>query len=366
VTPRRCLHVLPADLARGAQRYARALRDALDGPGFEHRVCTLFTAGEGAGLAPDIALDVPAGPLRAVGFDPRALARLRRLVTTWRPHVVVAHGGEPLKYAALARRPGARLVYYKIGTLAPADPARRALHRAAVGRADAVAAVSSAVAAEARDRLGVPADRLVVIPNGRDPADFGNPVPPHPAGEPPTLVFVGHLVASKHPERFVALVRDLRRDGMAVSARLVGDGPLAGRLQGPAAAAGVEMLGRRDDVPALLAASDLLVFPSDPAGEGMPGVLIEAALAGLPVVATDVPGAREVVADGETGLVVPVGDERALRAATARLAGDPALRARMGAAARARALGSLTLAASAARWAALLDELVRVPAGARG
>jgi glycosyltransferase involved in cell wall biosynthesis len=98
----------------------------------------------------------------------------------------------------------------------------------------------------------------------------------------------------------------------------------------------IRLLGRRDDVAALLRAADLFVLASH--REGMPRSIIEAMMTGLPVVATDIRGAREEVMDGETGLLVPKGDAAALRGALRRLAGDPELRARLGAAGRCRAL----------------------------
>ena len=85
---------------------------------------------------------------------------------------------------------------------------------------------------------------------------------------------------------------------------MVGDGPLAGELAPLAAARGVELLGPRSDVPELLRGSDVFVFTSLPTGEGMPGVLIEAGLSGLPAVSTPVPGAATVLADGTTGVIV--------------------------------------------------------------
>ena len=98
----------------------------------------------------------------------------------------------------------------------------------------------------------------------------------------------------------------------------------------------LRLLGYREDVAALLAAADIFVLPSH--FEGLPMSVIEAMLCGLPVVATDIRGPREQVVEGDTGLLVPMGDAGALRDAIARLAADPDLRHRMGEAGRDRAV----------------------------
>jgi glycosyltransferase involved in cell wall biosynthesis len=347
------LHVLPVDRARGAQTYARALCDALDGPAGRHRVVALFGAPGPGPLRPDHALGVPPGALRRLGLDPRAVLRLRALVAAERPAAVVAHGGEPLKYAVAAGVPRARLAYYKIGNAnARLAGARRALHRLLLGRAGVVAAVSDDAAAEARD-LGVPASRLHVIPNGRDPARFAGRGDRHDPAAPVRLVFVGQLEAGKRPERFVELVAALRGRGAPVEAAIAGDGPLLDALADRARGAGVDLLGTVDDVPALLARSDVLVLTSLPR-EGMPGVLVEAGLAGLPVVTTAVPGAAEVVVDGETGAVVGVDDFDALVERTDAFVRDADLRARTGAAARERCVERFGIERGARQWRALL------------
>ena len=100
--------------------------------------------------------------------------------------------------------------------------------------------------------------------------------------------------------------------------------------------------------------ADVLVFPSAPDGEGMPGVLIEAGLCGLPVVATRVAGASTVVDDGRTGLLVRVDDADALGRAVSGLVRDPALRHSMGQAAHDRCTAKFALPVVADRWDALL------------
>ncbi len=95
-------------------------------------------------------------------------------------------------------------------------------------------------------------------------------------------------------------------------------------------------LGYREDVAALLAAADIFALPSH--ARGCRCRSMEAMLCGLPVVASDIPGPREQVMPEQTGVLVPVRDAARLAAALARLAGDAPLRARMGAAGRARAV----------------------------
>ena len=172
------------------------------------------------------------------------------------------------------------------------------------------------------------------------------------------LVFVGALTPGKRPQRFVEVVAALRRGGVEVRAVMCGDGPLAGALAGPAADAGVELLGSRADVAEVLRGADVLVFPSLPTGEGMPGVLIEAGLTGLPVVATSVPGAHTIVEHGVSCLVVDVEDLDAMIEATARLVADPVLRRRMGGAARLRCEERFSLDAVTSCWLSFLAPLV--------
>lgn len=361
------LHVLPADLARGAQVFAGALRGELDGRRHHHRVLTLFDAPP-AQLRPDVELAVGDGWWRGHGLHPGAVLGLRRALRQLTPNVVVAHGGEALQYAVVAARPSVPLVYKKTGMSSPAAtrPPLRELYRLLARRAAVTVVVSEETAREARALLGLPASRVVLAPNGRDPQRY-QPAPGGPVRVPPRLVFIGRLTATKGPERFLDLLERLQAQGIEAEGLVVGDGPLADRLAARAGTLGVEMLGRRDDVAEVLRGADLLVFPGDPEGEGMPGVLIEAGLAGLPAVASEVSGATTVIDHGVTGLVVPAGDQLALEGAVAELARDPQRRARMGEAARRRCLEHFTLAASAARWSEVLDDvLARRPVRSAG
>ena len=275
--------------------------------------------------------------------------------------MVVAHGGDPLKYLVPAmvghRLP---LAYYAIGTYAAPRRQRVQLSvwRHLMSRVDVVAAEGDEVRDECISLMGVPPDKVVMTPNGRDPEVF-YPNGSESGRRPLTVTFVGALNEGKGPDRFVKVVAALRERDLDFRSQIIGDGPLRSSLIGPAAAAGVDLLGSRADVPDLLRQSDIMVFPSRPAGEGMPGVLIEAGLSGVPVVATDVPGVRTIIGDGETGIVVPQGDHDAMVAAVHQLAVETALRSAMGKAARLRCTERFSLDAVAERWLCLLSPLLR-------
>lgn len=352
------LHVIPTPVARGAQREARALADRLDRAGVRrHRVLCLFDGPPEVEC--DYSLRHPGGDKPAAGFDLRLLPRLRALLGRLDPAVVVAHGSDPLKYLAPAlvgrRRP---LVYYAIGTYAGPDRKwQLALWRRLQARADVVAAEGVEVHEECIHRFRLPPGQVALVPNGRDPGQF-RPAPAGDVRSPPLAVFVGALSPSKRPDRFVEIVAALRARGIALRAQVIGEGPLRESLKPEAAAADVEMLGSRPDVADLLREADLLVFPSRSSGEGMPGVLIEAGLAELAVVATAVPGVSSIVADGTTGLVVPEDDLSAAVEAAARLLRDTELRSEMGRAARERCMERFSAASVADQWLSLLEPLL--------
>lgn len=352
------LHVIPTTSARGGQREARALADHLDQPDTRlHRVLSLF-AGPDEVVA-DFSLAFEGRSAPGVGFATGLVGRLRAALSELDPAVVIAHGSEPLKYLAPAmigrRKP---LIYYAIGTYSGTERRLQLdLWRRLMSRADLIAAEGSEVADECTARFGIPAGKVELAPNGRDPSVF------HPRSEPsqpgdPVVVFVGALTAGKRPDRFIDLVKELRARGTPLRAVLIGDGPLRESLSEPANQSGVELLGSRGDVAERLREADVFVFCSRPAGEGMPGVLIEAGLTALPVVATDVPGVTTVIEDGETGIVVPVDDFAALVDATAQLLEDPELRSRMGCAARQRCAERFTLTAVSERWLSFIQPLL--------
>lgn len=331
------LHVLPEDRRRGAQVYAGQLRDALaNHPTQRHLAVTLFEGPPGA-LRPDIELGVQSGAARRV-LNPRAVVRLRRLIRRLGPAAVVAHGGEPLKYAVAASG-STQIIYYKVG-LSTGELARRSrllLYRWLASHAAHVVAVSDDIARQVTETLHVPPARVSIIPNGRDEHLFHPPGPDEHRDDPPLVLWVGQFEPGKRPRLFIETVAHLREAStVSFTAAMAGDGPLRAGLAPDAARAGVELLGTRPDVPDLLRRASVLVFTSAGDTEGMPGVLVEAGLSGVPVVTTKAAGVTDVVIDGETGHVVDFDDTTSIGASVATLLADAATRELLGRQARAR------------------------------
>jgi len=160
-----------------------------------------------------------------------------------------------------------------------------------------------------------------------------------PAGAP-LAVLVASLSAAKDPSTFVRAIDVARREVPALHALIVGDGPLRESLASEISALGldriVHLTGFRTDPEALEAAASVVVLTSRSL-EGTPGVLLDALALGKPIVATNVGGVPEVIEDGVSGLIVPIGDADSLGHAIARVVREPALAAVLGAGARARA-----------------------------
>ncbi|MET7731155.1 glycosyltransferase family 4 protein [Streptomyces sp. NPDC005402] len=187
-----------------------------------------------------------------------------------------------------------------------------------------VIALTDAQAAFLTDTYRVPADRVHVVPNGVGGTYFMPAREPAPG--PMNLLFVGRLGVQKNVSRLLNALSRTRQD---IRLRIVGDGELRGQLKEQAAGLGLEnvefsgaLLG--EDLVKAYTDADAFVLPSDK--EGMPLVILEAMAAGLPVIATDVPGTRELVRD--TGLLAAP-EPAALAAALDSVAVDLTLRARL-------------------------------------
>ena len=184
----------------------------------------------------------------------------------------------------------------------------------------------------------VPEERVFVLPNAIDLADYPREMEPLP-GVPPsadascTAIVVGRMVRSKRVDVFLRGLAMARREGARLRGLVVGDGPELSQLQGLASdlglsSGGVTFLGERDDVPALLRGADILVLCSE--DEGFPNVILEASAAGLPIITTPAGDAPRMIQPGRNGWILPFGDADGLTGELIRLAGSPELRAQLG------------------------------------
>ena len=321
---------------------------------------------EGPVAARARALGIPAhvvplpGVRRPWGGVIRGVAALHRLARGCGARLLHANGTRAMVYAGPAGRLSGRPVIWHVRV---ADP-EPALDRILTALARAVVVNSDAVA---RRFPWARPGKVRRIHNGVDLSRFSPRQPPAALrgalGIPedvPVAASVGRFVAYKGYDHLLdtaRLVRDARPD---VHWILVGDGELRDALEARrrdlALADRVRFTGWREDVPDLLALCAVFVLPS--LGEHFGRVLVEAMAMGRPVVATDAGGVPEIVLPGETGLLVPPAQPKALAEAVLALLDDPARAAALGAAGRRRAETEFSLARHAAAVEALYGEIL--------
>jgi glycosyltransferase involved in cell wall biosynthesis len=344
--------------------FASDLIRALDATGIEQRVAVLHGPPPFAApfAAPSTALLAGARPLLGVRIDRGAVRRLRGLIEDQRPHVIHAHGNEPFKTAVFAARwKRIPIVYRRIGVAFPSvtKGLRRVFHGTLMLRSRRIVTVADAVRKETIEIFRVPNTRVVTVPRGVDPvrleairgrAELRDELAiPQDA---PVLLSLGALSEEKNPLGHVEAFERVRVRVPRAVHIIAGDGPLRADVEREVRERGLEehvrLVGNRPDVGDVLAASDVMILASWM--EGMPGCLIEAGMAGLPSVATDVAGVREVIEDGTTGFLVSPGDLEHLARRAADLLTDPELYRATSDAARERCLSRFSIDAIAPRY----------------
>jgi glycosyltransferase involved in cell wall biosynthesis len=352
VASRRVLHLLESGGLYGAERVVLALSDRMRAAGeFEPVVgCMVQRPDEPSALYDEA---------RRLGFEaerlvlrnfrlaldvPRVARRLRDL----RIGLVHSHGYKATVYGSAMRwlEPFPLTATCHLWFVAPDSPfkmkAMVALEMRLYRRFRTVVAVSADIK-RTLVQSGVPEDSVRVIPNGIAPG------PPRPsttqrralraalgAADGDFLVLsAGRLTPQKDQATLLSAVGMLPDGPRRLRCVLAGDGELYGSLRDQIVRNGwadrMALLGFRDDVADLLGVADAFALPS--LDEGMPIILLEAAFAGVPIVATPVGDVPKLVEDGVTGLLVPAGDQAKLAAALAHLRDDQCLAARLAAAA---------------------------------
>jgi phenylacetate-CoA ligase len=372
----RVAHVVLALRMGGLEQVVLRLIDRLDRDRFEPIVCALEEEGELASHLERLGVPIHVVP-RSPGLDPSTAVRLASFLKRERVEIVHTHNPSPHLYGALAaaivRREGPdgralpRVVHTKHGRNYPSAPRKVLANRLASALSDKIVAVSEDAHRVALELERVDAHRLVTIRNGVDTELFRPSDKVHARralGVPREGLHIGcvaRLSAEKDHATMLeafAIVRARRPDAHLT---LVGNGAERQALEAQRDRLGlsgaVTFAGQRDDIAQILPAFDMFALSSRT--EGMSLTLLEAAAAGLPIVATRVGGNPEVVADGETGLLVPAGDPARFAEALLATAARADLGA-MGARARARVAERYDMGRTAAAYEALYDEVLRL------
>jgi len=300
--------------------------------------------------------------------------RLRQVIRDFEPEVVEALSTGTWVDAARAvsgrRQTKLALTYHGQVDTAPPSRLRRWLNRWAARKSAAVISVSREAAERMAGDWGIPASKLVTLPNGVDVNRF------RPAGDddegkrirkelrvPPgakMAVCVANLMPIKAIDVLLDAWRQLPGDQRQARLLVIGDGPMREELQKLAdrlqCTDSVTFLGRREDVPALLRIADLFVVSSR--YEACSIAILEAMASGLPVVATDVGGNRELVETGKTGWLVPPDRADLLAGAIADAIKDDRLREQYGRNARTMVTERHSLDECARQYAALFHSLL--------
>ena len=339
---------------------------------------TFRSRGWGVGVISMLPMDEQFLPLRDMGVrlasldmtqgvaDPRALVRLARLLSAWRPDVVHGH----MIHANLVTRLARILVPRPrvISTMHNQDEGhqwRYYAYRLTDPLAHVTTTVSQIAVDEAVRRHAVRRTNLLLVPNGirtdgyeRDPELRATSRSSLDLDDRFTWLSVGRLVEAKRHTDLLSAMGHVRQAAPDARLLIAGAGPLRSALMDKidelALGPNVSLLGLRSDVRALMQAADGFVMSS--AWEGLPMVLLEAAASSLPIVTTDVGGSRDVVKDGETGFLAPDRQPDRLAEEMLRLmALTPEERQSMGERARQHVVTSFDLERIADRW----EELYR-------
>lgn len=374
--PAKIVHVVLSLNVGGLERLVLKLLAHTDRTQYAPMVCALDEPGV---LAPELRrLGIPLHVMsRGSGLNPRFAFRLASFFRREDVKLVHTHNASPQFYGAVAvqlLRARARssylprIVHTKHGRSEPENRRKVLVNRIASALTDRVVAVSDDIAALAVAVEHVHPGKVVTILNGVDTEEYHPTQDPRPTrarlGIPEGGFHVGcvaRLAAVKDHGTLLKAFARLREGRPAAHLTLVGDGAERRTLEQLCARLGltsaVTFMGERGDIAPLLAAFD--VFALSSLSEGISLTLLEAAAAGLPIVATNVGGNTEVVVEGASGLLVPPADPERFAAALEEIARLPDRRA-MGQLGRERVERRFSIERMARAYHDLYGELLRL------
>jgi glycosyltransferase involved in cell wall biosynthesis len=278
-------------------------------------------------------------PLEWIGTPPGKGRRLVRLIRAWRrfrPHIAQAGHFYTNLYVTLAARCSGAVALGAIRSDTRFDVrSMGAMGRPSLRLPPSLLANSYAARTNAEQYFGVPSGRIYVLPNVIDPAEMVNDLPASSQGTtgPPVVALAARLVPAKRIDRFLTALALARVEVPNLRGLVVGDGAERPRLLAQAQGLGLdapalEFRPATRELGALLRGVSMLALTSD--HEGFPNVILEAMVAGVPVVTTPAGDAAGVVIDGVTGYVVPFDETATLAARFVRLAQSAEVRLEFG------------------------------------
>lgn len=287
------------------------------------------------------------------GIDPLTVLGMARLFRNSRVDIVHTRNVTAFFYGLVAARLAGvpAVVHSEHGRTFPERPRRAMAQRLMLRGTDAAFAVSAQLRADLVRELGVDRERFEVIHNGVDVTAFCAAGPHVPSPRTMCIGSVGRLVPVKN---YSLLLQAFARLPLSLPCRLVlvGDGSERAALSKLATELGildrVEFAGHRDDVAQLLRAMDIFVLPS--LSEGLSNTLLEAMAAGVPVIASDVGGNREIVESEDSGLLFRCGDIEHAAAQLLRLVENATFRRSLGQAGAARVRKEFSIEAMIRRY----------------
>ena len=349
----RVVYVVDGLAMGGAERNTLSLMVELTARGVDCRLITLSEAGDGALAALARQMKIAPFGLRARHLaDPAAIVRFLAFIREFRPQVIHLQDPYANLLGVVARRFAAAKVVMTRHVLADPQVTARDRLRAALlswcacHGSDAAIALADALVVPLMQQTGIEPGRVTVIRSGIA-IDSTMPRMRQTDDGPPVLLMIAVMRPGKGHALLIRSFEQIRQAVPTARLKLVGDGALRRELETLAApyGAAVEFLGERQDIPDLIAASDVAVLPSE--SEALPISLMEVAAGGRVAIATRVGGVPEIVKDNVTGLLVAPNEPGELVAAVVGLLSDPVRLHAMGHAARAYAEQHFSIARQA-------------------
>lgn len=307
------LQILQKPQLRGAEIFAAQLSEKLIAQGHQVALLYLFS-GEDILPYKGLKIHLHGDPKNRL-WDIRGYRRLAKIIRDFKPDIIQANAGDTLKYASLSRFLfgwKGKLVFRNANLISAFidTPSKKEFNRLLLKQVDAVASVSQHCLDDFQSVFSWKKP-IACLPIGTEPINSAYAIPDDLAQKlkgRPFLVHIAGFVAEKNHQGLIRIIKTINQSFPDVCLVLIGDGPFRSQIESQLPK-NVISLGTRKDAGSILQAAQALLLPS--LIEGLPGVILEAMVMEVPVIAYQVGGIPEVISHLETGFLIPKGDEEA-------------------------------------------------------